>query len=81
MSKELFEIIWEIRCGEFEFYQRSFKVFDSFEEAEAHGIKIQYQENDYLSFEEKADDGYYFELSSVRSVPSIDGYKFKLLDD
>ena len=81
MIKELFEIVWEIHCGEYEFYQSSLKVFESNAEAEAYGLKIQDEENDGLTFEEKSYDGYYFELESVRPAISIDGYKFKLIDD
>jgi len=81
MSKELFEIVWEIHCGEHEFYQRSLKVFESIAEAEAYGLQIQNEENEGLSFEKKSYDGYYFELESVRPVLSIDGYKYKLIYD
>ena len=81
MNNKLYEIIWEIKCGEFEFLQSCIKVFRTLEDAETYGLEIQNEENNGLSFKEKANDGYYYKLYSVRFLASVDGWKVGLLDN
>lgn len=36
MPKQIYEFVWEVRCGEYEFLSSEWKVFDSMEQARAY---------------------------------------------
>lgn len=72
--EKIYEVIINIRCLEFEFIRRDWKVFASEEEATEYGLKVQDELNDGLTPEEKAEDGYYFKYWFSRPIDDIDGY-------
>lgn len=58
MAKQVYELVYKLRCLNFEFVRSIWKVFDSDAEAQAYGRKEQDELNGGLSPEDKADDGY-----------------------
>lgn len=78
MEKHLYEIVWQIHSGEFEFINRQWKVFPSIEEADRYADEEQLRLNGGVSAEERAWDGWCYTLSSIRPVIQIDGYRVVL---
>jgi hypothetical protein len=72
--EKIYEVLFKIRCLDFEFIRSEWKVFQSEEEARAYGLKVQDELNDGLTPEEKADDGYYFEYWFSWPLNEIDGF-------
>ena len=75
MSKQIYELVWDVRCGEFEFISREWKVFSSMDEASAYAKQKVVELNDGLSPDEKAWDGYCYTLGSIRPLSQVDGYR------
>jgi hypothetical protein len=82
MPKQIYELVWTIRCAvggeELEFLRTEWKVFESEPTARAYGLHVQDELNDGLPIEEKADDGYYFRFAYEEPVEEIDGYRISL---
>lgn len=79
MAKHLFQIDWRVICGEDEFLERNWRVFDSLDEAVAYGEAHEPECNQGLSREEVAlEHGYYYKLSLVETVRFVDGCEIVL---
>ncbi len=78
MMKQLYELNWKIRCLDFEFIRTEWRIFQSLQDARAHGTRTQNQLNGDVSPEERAWDGYYFQFHSARPVDTIDGCRISL---
>ena len=79
MSKQMYELVWEIKCGEFEFITRELRVFSSIDEASTYADYAVIELNDGLLPSEKARDGYCYTLSSIAPVSKVDGHRVSLL--
>ena len=78
MAKQVYELVYKLRCLDFEFVRSVWKVFDSDAEAQAYGRKEQDELNGGLFPEDKADDGYYYIFWYARPVEEVDGFQILL---
>ena len=75
MPKQIYEIVWKIRCLEFEFVTNQWKVFDSETEAWTYGYQWQNEASEGLSPCEKVEDGYCYQFMGAYPVDEVDGYQ------
>ncbi|MBU0512683.1 MAG: hypothetical protein KJ638_13420 [Chloroflexi bacterium] len=76
MHKKIYEFSFEIHCGDYEFHHREWKIIDSFEKANDHGIELQNEFNAGMSPYKVANKcGYSYELEDVREVTYLDGHR------
>ena len=78
MAKQVYELVYKLRCLDFEFVRKVWKVFDSDAEAKAYGRKEQDELNGGLSPDEKAWDGYCYIFDYARPVEEVDGFQILL---
>jgi hypothetical protein len=78
MPKQIYEVVWKIRCLEFEFVTTQWKVFDSEAEAQAYGCQWQNEANEGLSPCERVEDGYCYQFMGAYPVDEVDGYQILL---
>jgi hypothetical protein len=78
MENHLYELLWDVETDSLNFLYRELKVFRSEVEARDYGKKRETELNEGVSFEERAQDGYYFKYNSASKVRKIDGFQIKL---
>ncbi len=74
MSEQLYEIIWRVKCCEFEFLKTELKVFNEESEAKSYAVQEQTKLNGNMTSGEKSWNGYCYEFWYTRPVFEIDGY-------
>lgn len=80
VSRQIYELVWKIRCLDFEFVTAQWKVLDSEAEAQTYGYHWQNEANDGLPVYEKAEDGYCYQFMGAYPVDKVDGYQVLLVD-
>ncbi|MFZ6016715.1 MAG: hypothetical protein ACOYU0_03705 [Nitrospirota bacterium] len=75
MAKKIYELVYKLKCLDFEFVRTNWKVFNSETEAKAFGRKEQDELNGGLPPTEKANDGYCYIFWYTQPVEQVDGYQ------
>ena len=78
MKNHLYELLWDVETDSLSSLYRELRVFISDREARKYGKRRQTELNEGLSFEECAQDGYYFEFKGSSKIREIDGFKIEL---